>query len=121
MTSDIIIDLFFWHQLLQFGSALLTPFVAVSIALTAVLWIISIAWEDDEWVTYKKATLFKYAHIGSLITSIVIILFATVIFFRDVWLKTEIAKVVVPNSLDIMDSVSREVKEMWNILKGLLR
>lgn len=122
--SNVIVNLYFWCQLLQFLSNFLMSFLAVGTATSVILIIASLVYEDistshKENVAIRKQ-LRRVAIPISIATGVIILLVASVQFCNKVLLRTEIARLVVPVGLDAVDVLSKEVQAMWDLLKGLL-
>jgi hypothetical protein len=112
ITADIIVELYAKYQLLNY-------WLSFGITLMVIFGVMSLF---RLLGSFDDSTLF-----GKVIFSIILLTFVSgvVIFARsryliEVVLKPEIAKYVVPVGMDIADKVSKEVSEMWGILKGFL-
>jgi hypothetical protein len=114
ITADVIVELYTKYNMLNywnyFGAILMLVFGAFSFVA-----LIIILFEDfiDGWKIVISVIIFLIFIAGTII-------FCRANYLIEVVLKPEIAKYVVPAGLDIADKVSKEMSEMWGILKGVL-
>ena len=131
ITADIIINTFFWHQFLNFFINLIMPFFILSILVAITLIIAYIVYKggniacgyierDKEQEIATETMLKTWAIRTSIIAAVFLVIFAGLRFGYQVIFKTHVLTIIAPAGLDLMEGLSKEVAEMWNILKGVL-
>lgn len=114
ITAGVIVELYTKYQMFNY-------WLTFGIVLMIVFGVFSL-------VAFISNVIESYLEVWQIVvTVIVFLIFITGIvitlrahYLIEVVLKPEIAKYVVPVGMDIADKVSKEVSEMWGILKGVL-
>jgi len=114
ITADVIVELYTKYQMFNFWSDF-GAVLMVAFGIFSFISIMIILLEDFPNV-WKIALMIIFI----LIFIAGLIIFCRAKYLIEVVLKPEIAKYVVPVGMDIADKVSKEVSEMWGILKGVL-
>ena len=121
ISVEIIVALFAKYQFLTWG---VNVFIGFSIVFGSVfvisLVVLLVGLDFNEEVDVLKIKK-KVLMVSGLCFAVFL---AGALFFSyqiEVVLKPEIAKYVVPVGVDITQQVTSEIKEMWDILKGVLK
>jgi len=114
ITADVIVELYAKYQLLNYWLNFGITFMVI-FGIMSIFALFAISDNDNVGLLGKVIALIILL---TFISGIVI--FARSRYLIEVVLKPEIAKYVVPVGMDIADKVSKEVSEMWGILKGVL-
>jgi len=129
---DVMIDIFAKYQLLMFlyRICLITGIFFIS---TGIVWAI-FKFSDETWFYskhynhYINVFSFEY-HIASSVLCIIVIIMGLCGLFLSGWanyqwtviLKPELARYITPFGVDLINNMTAEVQDMWNLLKDLLK
>ena len=116
--ADVIVDLYMRYQMINFWREVSWLILGVSLIGAVVSFIIlsNYLFRGDK--SPKAFVISLSAFSVGFVGSVVVVLY--VVYLRDVVLKPEIARAVVPVGLDAVGVISKEVEAMWDLLKGLL-